>query len=89
MKKLQNKKGSKQSITTFIKHYYKDLDCFAIEDYQSDDLYTTLCNTAGALLQGKTVHVINATYSGNEARKQGIKLVDLIKELEEVMEKSK
>lgn len=37
-----------------------------------------LCNTAGSLLQGGPKTVEGKTYIGNEARKKGIQMVDLI-----------
>lgn len=58
-------------------------------DDQSGDLYYTLCNVAGAMLQGQTVTFLGKTVTGNVARKEGIKLVGLINEFDELMSKDK
>lgn len=87
MKRPEIIKDKDLSIDELLQYFNTGFSCFEIENYKSDDLYITLCNTAGALLQGKTVHVFNTTYSGNAARKQGIKLVGLINQLNKVMNK--
>lgn len=56
----------------------------SLED-PSGDFYYTLCNVAGAMLQGQTVNFLGQTFSGNEARHAGIKLVELINEFNKVM----
>lgn len=56
-----------------------------LED-STGDLYYTLCNAAGAMLQGQTVTFFGQTYKGNEARHAGLKLVGLINEFQNLMD---
>lgn len=60
-----------------------DLNKFPMfDEFAADDYYYTLCNAAGALLQGKTVKIYGTTYSGERARVKGMELVDIIRVLE-------
>lgn len=59
-----------------------------LED-STGDFYYTLCNVAGAMLQGQTVTFLGQTYKGNEARHAGLKLVELINEFQNLMKHNK
>lgn len=55
-----------------------------LED-STGDFYYTLCNVAGAMLQGQTVNFLGYTFSGDEARHAGIELVKLVDEFNKMM----
>lgn len=46
------------------------------------DLRIYLCDIAGSLLQGGPLELEGNTYVGDEARKKGIQIVDLIRVLD-------
>lgn len=45
---------------------------------QETDMRIALCNTAGSLLQGGPTNVYGKTFVGDDARKKGMQIVDLI-----------
>lgn len=49
---------------------------------EETDFYVYLCNTAGSLLQGGPLELEGNTYVGDEARKKGMQIVDLIRVLD-------
>lgn len=57
--------------------------------YAPNDFYYTLCNTAGLLLEGKTVKVFGTVYSGDQARVKGMEMVDLIRVFERIYGKNR
>lgn len=49
---------------------------------EETDFYVYLCNIAGSLLQGGPLELEGNTYVGDEARKKGMQIVDLIRVLD-------
>ena len=49
---------------------------------EETDFYICLCNIAGSLLQGGPLELEGKTYVGDEARKKGMQIIDLIRVLD-------
>lgn len=49
---------------------------------EETDMRIALCNAAGSLLQGGPTKIYGKTFVGDEARKKGMQIVDLIRVLD-------
>ena len=68
-------------VKTYQAHYNK-MEMILTLVKKQRDLRILLCDIAGSLLQGGPLELEGKTYVGDEARKKGMQIIDLIRVLD-------